>query len=249
MSIPSFFIREFTTDPILFLCDHASNRVPDCVGNGSLGLPESDMGRHIAFDIGVKGTTTRLAAKMGGTTIFSNFSRLVIDPNRAEDDPTLLMRLYDGTLIPQNRHADTTEIERRLEAFHRPYHNAITATLDRFEASATPIIVSVHSFTPQLRGRAKRPWHIGVLSAEDRRLADPLIARLEAEPDICVGDNEPYVGKLEGDCMARHGIDRGLPHVLIEIRNDLIETEMGQSEWAGILAPILSDVFSEFKSR
>ncbi len=235
------------TTSLVFLCDHASNRVPPCVGEGSLGLPKEDMERHIAFDIGARGVTLELARLMGGASILSRFSRLVIDPNRGEDDPTLLMRLYDGTIIPGNRHADDAEIERRLDQFHRPYHQAIGETLDAMEED--PIIVSIHSFTPKLRGRADRPWHIGVLSADDRRIADPLLERLKAEPDICVGDNEPYVGKLEGDCMSQHGLDRGLPHVLIEIRNDLIEDPRGEQLWAAKLAPILDDVFKEFRQK
>jgi predicted N-formylglutamate amidohydrolase len=111
-----------------------------------------------------------------------------------------------------------------------------------------PIIVSIHSFTPQLQGKPKRPWHLGVLSADDRRIADLLLARLERE-DICVGDNEPYVGKLEGDCMTQHGINRGLPHVLIEIRNDLIADTAKEKLWAGRLAPILSDVFDAYYTK
>jgi len=232
---------------LLFLCDHASNRVPPCVGGGSLGLPASDMERHIAYDVGARGVTLELTKLMGGIAILSRFSRLVIDPNRAEDDPTLLMRLYDGTIIPQNRHADDAEIARRLDAFHRPYHSEIRNSLDTMDQS--PIIISIHSFTPKLRRRSDRPWHIGVLSADDRRIADPLLERLEQEPDICVGDNEPYVGKLEGDCMSQHGIDRGLPHVLIEIRNDLIENAEGEQQWAAKLATILSDVFNEFREK
>lgn len=235
------------TTPLLFLCDHASNEVPPCVGGGSLGLPETDMERHIAFDIGARGVTLELTKRMGGISILSRFSRLVIDPNRAEDDPTLLMRLYDGTIIPENRHAGEAEIERRLNKFHRPYHAAIRDSLDAMEER--PIVVSIHSFTPKLRGRADRPWHIGVLSADDRRIADPLLERLDHEPDICVGDNEPYSGKLAGDCMSQHGIDRGLPHVLIEIRNDLIADAKGQQLWAGKLATILADVFKAFREK
>jgi len=232
---------------LLFLCDHASNRVPQTVSGGSLGLPDSDMARHIAFDIGARGVTTKLVELLGGTAILSRFSRLVIDPNRAEDDPTLLMKLYDGTIIPANRDADQEELNRRLNAFHRPYHQEIARTLDAMEDE--PILISIHSFSPQLQGKPKRPWHIGVLSADDRRLADPLLERLAQETDLCVGDNEPYVGKLEGDCMTQHGINRGNPHVLIEIRNDLIADTAGEVAWAERLAPILRDVFDEYRSK
>lgn len=222
---------------MVLLCDHASNHVPACVGGGSLGLPGADMERHIAYDIGARGVTAKLTEALDAAAVLSRFSRLVIDPNRGADDPTLLMRLYDGTLIPENRHADADEIARRKAAFYDPYHGAVA---DLIDGTPDPVLISVHSFSPQLRGRAPRPWHIGILSADDRRLADPLLALLAAERDLVVGDNEPYVGSLKGDCMDRHGLQRGLPHVLIEIRNDLIETEAGQAQWAERLAPILT---------
>lgn len=234
--------------PILIFCDHASNFVPPSVGGGSLGLPDADMNRHIAYDVGAQGVSLRLADLLKGQAIFSCFSRLVIDPNRGEDDPTLVMKLYDGTIIPANRHVDAAEVERRLDAFHRPYHKAAAAMLDTMIAQSrrTPIIVSIHSFTPQFKGRPLRPWHIGLLTAEDRRLAEPLLDRLAQEPDLIVGDNEPYHGKLEGDCMATHGIARGLPHILIELRNDLITAEADQIAWADRLAPMLMEVFTDF---
>ena len=230
---------------ILLICDHAANTVPDCVGGGSLGLSAADMNRHIAFDIGARGVTLAMADILSAPAILSRFSRLVIDPNRGEDDPTLVMRLYDGTLIPANRHADATEITRRKTAFHRPYHQALADTIGGMQADGIdPVLVSIHTFTPQLRGRPPRPWHIGILSADDRRVADPLLARLGSEPDIVVGDNEPYVGKLTGDCMDQHGLQRGLAHVLIEIRNDLVETSVGQQKWAAVLSRALLDVIA-----
>ncbi|UWQ22322.1 N-formylglutamate amidohydrolase [Jannaschia sp. W003] len=217
-------------------CDHASNRVPPCTGGGSLGLAPSDMGRHIAWDVGAAGVTDALAEALGGTAVRSDFSRLVIDPNRGEDDPTLLMRLYDGTVIPANRHADAAERERRLAAFHRPYHRALERVLAERPA---PVVCSVHSFTPQLRGRPPRPWQVGVLFAGDRRLADPLILRLQSEPDLVVGVNEPYGGDLPGDAMDRHALRHGRLHVLIELRSDLISDGAGQRAWAQRLAPHL----------
>ena len=216
-------------------CDHASPRVPPEVAGGDLGLPPADMARHIAYDVGAAGVTVALAEILGAPAILSDFSRLVIDPNRGEDDPTLLMRLYDGTIIPANRHADAAERARRLDLLHRPYHAALGGLMARPGA----ILLAVHSFTPRLRGRAPRPWHVGVLSAWDRRLADPLLARLGAEPDLCVGDNEPYAGHLPGDSVDRHALAHGRPNALVEIRNDLIAAPEGQREWAARLAPIL----------
>jgi len=220
---------------LVLVCDHASNAEPPGV---ALGLPAAEMARHIAWDVGARGVTLGLAARLGAGAVLTRYSRLVIDPNRGEDDPTLVMRLCDGTIIPGNRGVDAAEVARRLEAYHRPYHRAIDAALDAERAAGrAPALVSIHSFTPQFRGRAWRPWQVGLLWDRDDRLVAPLMARLAAEPDLVVGDNEPYTGRLTGDCMWRHGTRRAIPHVLIEIRNDLIATAEGQAAWAARLAP------------
>jgi predicted N-formylglutamate amidohydrolase len=219
-------------------CDHASNCVPPDVADGDLGLPAEDMARHIAYDVGALGTALALGDALGAPVVASTFSRLVIDPNRGEDDPTLVMQIYDGSTIPANRGVHPSEVERRLALFHRPYHE----TLDRvLAAREDPLIVSIHSFTPQFAGRPVRPWHVGVLSADDRRMADPLIARLRMEDDLCVGDNEPYNGHLPGDALDRHAIQAGRKHVLIEVRNDLIEAPEQQDVWGRRLARVLEE--------
>jgi predicted N-formylglutamate amidohydrolase len=221
----------------LVTCDHASNRVPGEIGGGSLGLCGTEMGRHIAYDIGAAGVTRHLAELLGGPAILSRFSRLVIDPNRGEDDPTLIMRLYDGTVVPGNRHLDEAERTRRLETYHRPYHAAYAELAAR---RTDTIIVAIHSFTPRLNGRSPRPWHIGILHADwDQRLSRPLLELLRAEPDLCVGDNQPYAGHLPGDAIDRHALIPGRPNALIELRHDLIADAAGQRAWAERLAPLL----------
>lgn len=217
-------------------CDHASNRVPDDVAGGDLGVPPEDMHRHIAYDVGALGVSRAMGAALDAPVVASKFSRLVIDPNRGEDDPTLLMQVYDGSIIPANRGVPEAELERRLNRFHRPYHLALAEVIAQ---RADPIIVAVHSFTAQLRGRDPRPWHVSVLYAGDTRLAYPLLARLQDEKDLCVGDNEPYSGHLPGDALDRHGVDPGRLHVLIEVRNDLIETPEDQETWGLRLAHLL----------
>lgn len=234
---------------VLVLCDHATNRVPASVNGGDLGLPPEELERHIAYDIGARGLALELARRLDAPALLTRFSRLVIDPNRGEDDPTLVMMLYDGTVIPANRHADEAEITRRLDLFHRPYHAAITARIDAMIAEGRPpALISIHSYTPRLRGRPPRPWHIAVLWDKDGRIALPLMERLRAAPDLwpdlCVGDNEPYHGELEGDTMYMHGTSRGLPHVLIELRQDLIAAPADQALWAARLAPILAEVIA-----
>ena len=225
---------------LILLCDHARNAVPPEIGD--LGLPALDMGRHIAWDVGARGVTLGLAARLGAGAVLSTYSRLVIDPNRSEDDPTLVMRIYDGSIIPANRHIDQTEIERRKHAYHRPYHAAIREAIDEIaEVGGKPVLVSMHSFTPRFKGRSQRPWHVGLLWDRDDRLLRPLLARLQTEEGLVVGDNEPYSGQLQGDCLWTHGTSRGLPHVLIEIRNDLIETPDDQADWAARLAPMIRE--------
>jgi predicted N-formylglutamate amidohydrolase len=227
----------------LLTCDHATNQVPDWVNGGDLGLPEAEMGRHIAYDIGAAGLTRALARALEAPAILSCFSRLVIDPNRGEDDPTLLMKLYDGTIIPANRHAGPAELAARLDRLYHPYHTALAALAGR---RPDTVICAIHSFTHQLRGRPPRPWQIGILYSHlDDRLAAPLIARLSTEPDLTVGDNEPYAGHLPGDAIDRHALRTGRPNVLIEVRQDLIRTGDGQEAWATRLAPILQSVLAE----
>lgn len=224
----------------LVSCDHATNIVPDWVHGGDLGLPEADMARHIAFDIGAEGVTRKLSKALNSPAILSRFSRLVCDPNRGEDDPTIMMRLYDGTIIPANRNADAAEIEERLQRLYRPYHAAYADLANKI---SNPVICAVHSFTPRLRGRHPRPWEIGILYADDKRLAEPFLEACRAQ-GWCTGDNEPYAGHLPGDAVDRHALQHGRPNVLIELRQDLIEDEAGQTLWAERLAPILTDVLA-----
>ena len=224
---------------LLFLCDHASNAVPE--GLDLLGLTEADYARHIAYDIGAADLTKALAELFKAPALLARWSRLLIDLNRGSDDPTVVMKLSDGRVIPGNRDLDRRGIEDRIRRFHAPYHAAIaTAIRDAASTGIVPILVSMHSFTPNWRGHA-RPWHIGVLWDRDGRLAMPLLERLRREPDITVGDNEPYSGELENDTLYRHGTMNGLPHVLIEVRQDLIGDKAGIERWAARLKGVLDD--------
>jgi predicted N-formylglutamate amidohydrolase len=224
---------------LVLIADHASNHVPADLGD--LGLPPSEFARHIAFDIGVAPLTRALAARLGVPAVLSHFSRLVIDPNRGDDDPTLVMRLSDGAVVPGNAHLDRAGRQARIERFWRPYDAAVTTTIDAaFAAGRPPILFSLHSFTPIWRG-VPRPWHCGVLWDADPRLPEFLLARLRADPTLVVGDNEPYDGALEGDTMYRHGTRRGLVHAILEVRQDLIGDAPGVDAWADRLEPILRE--------
>jgi len=230
-------VGEAGNSQMVISCDHASNRVPDEVNNGSLGLDEEDMARHIAYDVGAAGVSRHLSRLLDAPLIMSRFSRLVIDPNRGEDDPTLVMQLYDGTIIPANRALSETQLTARIVNLYRPYHTAFAKLM---AARANPILIAVHSFTAQLEGRPKRPWHVGVLFANDQRLSTPMLAALRDQEDICVGENEPYGGHLPGDSVERHALLQNHPNILIELRNDLIRTDAQQRHWAERLAPLIT---------
>jgi predicted N-formylglutamate amidohydrolase len=219
--------------PLLFLCDHASNALPE--GYGTLGLEPGLFATHIARDIGAGEVTRALSAAYGAPAVLARWSRLLIDLNRGEDDPTLVMKLSDGSIVPGNARADAAEVAHRIARFHAPYHAAIARTIDAL--GGVPVLVSVHSFTPVWKG-VRRPWEIGVLWDRDGRLARPLIAEC-AKAGFTVGDNEPYSGELENDTLYRHATLRGLPHVLIEIRQDLIADDAAAQTFAARLKPIL----------
>jgi predicted N-formylglutamate amidohydrolase len=228
---------------VLLVCDHAANAFP--AGLGTLGVPAVELERHIAYDIGAAAVTRALSSKLSAPAVLTHFSRLLIDPNRGLDDPTLIMRLSDGAIIPGNRHLDAQERERRIRLYYAPYHQAIDRTLDAcLSMGMPPAILSIHTFTEAWKG-VPRPWHAGVLWDRDDRLARPLIAALEAEGDLVVGDNQPYTGRLEGDCMWQHGTMRGIAHAIVEIRQDLVRDAAGQDAWAARLARIMTSLLSD----
>jgi predicted N-formylglutamate amidohydrolase len=226
---------------LVLLADHARRDLPD--EYGSLGLPASEFERHIAYDIGVETVTRKLAALTGAPGVIANYSRLLIDPNRGEDDPTLIRQLYDGTIIPGNYPMAPEERERRLDHYYRPYHDAVGAMVASVAAASgrAPLIFSVHSFTPVMQGHV-RPWHVGVLWDRDDRVARPLIDTLAKDATLIVGDNEPYDGALRGDTMFKHAIVNGFAHALIEIRQDLIAEEACAEAWAARLAPVVDAI-------
>jgi predicted N-formylglutamate amidohydrolase len=246
---PAYEIANAGATPhLIFVCDHASNAVPP--EYGALGLEPGLFRRHIAYDIGAADVTRAMAQAFGAPAVLGVYSRLLIDLNRGADDPTLVMKLSDGAIIPGNAKADHAEVVNRTRRFYRPYHDTIEAEIARARAQGiVPVIVSIHSFTPEWRGR-QRPWQVGVLwSSKDRRLSDLVLAELVRQGDLTVGDNQPYTGELEGDCMAQHALAHGLAHVLIEIRQDLIETAAGAAAWAARLTPILHASLARLHSR
>lgn len=236
---PAFEVIEGRNDlGLLLLADHATNRLPPEYGD--LGLDPAAFRRHIAYDIGIEPLTRLLSAMLGAPAVMSCFSRLLIDPNRGEDDPTLIMKISDGAIVPGNYPMARQEADHRLNHFHRPYHAAVSDAIAAIENATgqAPLVISLHSFTPIWKS-AVRPWHAGILWDSDPRVARPLIDAIGALPGIVCGDNEPYDGALRGDTMYRHCMIRGIPHALIEIRQDLIAEEEGVAQWAARLVPIL----------
>ncbi len=218
---------------IICICDHASNVVPNFWGKKGLGINRSEMERHIAYDLGAKNLTKALSKLLNGPAILSNFSRLVIDPNRGKNDPTLIMKLYDGTIIPENREVSEIEKLRRVNEYYDPYHNAVQTVID---SRKHPIIISIHSFTPKLKNGHRRPWELGVLHTIDRRLSSDLLVELRKDKALCIGDNLPYSGDLPGDTLDQHCIPSNHLHALIELRNDLLASETLINHWANYLA-------------
>lgn len=222
---------------LILLCDHAAARLPPEYGD--LGLPAGEFARHIAYDIGARDLTLGLAARLKAPAVLSRFSRLLIDINRGMDDPTLIMRLSDGAVVPGNRDVDEDERARRITRFHRPYHDAVRAAIAAVQARGqVPFLLSMHSFTPVWRGWP-RPWHVGILWDRGAREARALIDGFAAQGDLVVGDNEPYHGALVGDTLHTHGTLTGLPHALIEVRQDLIADKSGVDEWVERVAKVI----------
>jgi predicted N-formylglutamate amidohydrolase len=224
------------SDPLklLLLCDHASNAVPPEL-NG-LGLADEHFVKHIAIDIGAAEVTRGLAARLGVAAVLAPYSRLVLDCNRHPDAADLIPEMSDGIVILGNANLSPALRMRRIEQFHAPFHAAVTEAVERLQS---PVIVSIHSYTPVMRG-APRPWQAGILWNQDERLARRLINALSAEAGMLIGDNEPYSGKSLYYTLDTHAGARGLLHAGIEIRQDLISTPEGVGQWVERLAKILS---------
>jgi predicted N-formylglutamate amidohydrolase len=217
----------------VLVCDHASNRIPRRLG--TLGLDAGALHEHIAWDRGAADVAGRLSELLDAPLVSSGYSRLVIDCNRPLESPESIPVGTGGVRVPGNRALADRERALRVDALFRPYHRAITEVLDR-RAGTPSLLLSIHSFAPVFAGRS-RPWSIGLASGRDRRLAVLLLETLGNDPSLVVGDNEPYdVDDAIDYTIPSHGERRGLPHVLIEIRQDELETPAAAHAWAARLA-------------
>jgi len=221
--------------PFVIVCDHASNRIPE--EYKSFGFADDALQTHIAWDPGALAVARLLSARLDAPLLWPDVSRLVIDCNRAPDASSLIVVASEGRKVEANRDLSEDERSRRLKRIHTPYHVAIDACLKRRLASRrTTTLIAIHSFTPVYLGRG-RPWQIGIVFGDDRRLANLIIRELKTDPALSVGINEPYSPADQVYyTVERHAGSLGLPAAMIEIRNDEIGDDAGQLNWADRLA-------------
>ena len=234
--------------PFLLTSDHYGRAIPRRLGD--LGVPESELTRHIAWDIGIAGVASALSKHLDAHLIAQRYSRLVIDCNRPPAAASSIPRISDATVIPGNEDLARDAAEARRQAIFDPYHRRIAEVIDRRLRENIPtVLVSLHSFTPVYAGIA-RPWHIGTLYQRDTRLPPLLLKLLRAEPGLVVGDNEPYAVSDETDyTIPVHGETRGLMNSGIEIRQDLIADPAGQQQWADRLACIFNEIETTLRAQ
>ena len=244
---PPFVVeRAQGRSPFFLTADHAGKLLPRKLGD--LGLDAKERGRHIAWDIGIAEVSRRVAVQLDAFLILQTYSRLVIDCNRSPEADSSIVTVSELTTIPGNQNLSRLERERRVEEIFTPYHDRIVAELDRRASSGLPtVLIAMHSFTPAFKGTA-RPWHVGVLYNRDRRFAGIVLDLLRA--DLVVGDNEPYSVSDESDyTIPVHGERRGLPHVELEIRQDLIADADGQKAWADRLSRLLPQAYDRLLAQ
>jgi predicted N-formylglutamate amidohydrolase len=228
--------------PFLIVADHAGNSLPRVLGR--LGIPETELGRHIAWDIGIDAVSRLVADELDATLVAQNYSRLVIDCNRRPGSETSIPEISEFTAVPGNMGLSEEQKAARVREIFWPYHDRIKTELDRKRHAGRPVaLIAMHSFTPVFMGAA-RPWHAGVLYNRDPRFAHLLGALLKREEGLVVGDNEPYCVTDASDyTIPVHGEGRGLHHVAIEVRQDLIDDDKGRRTWGRLLARLLPHAY------
>jgi predicted N-formylglutamate amidohydrolase len=240
--------NEAGRSPFLLTCDHYGRLIPRRLGD--LGLPESQLVRHIAWDIGIAGVAETLSKYLDAHLVAQRYSRLVIDCNRPPHVASSIPIISEATTIPGNEGLSREAARTRRAQIFEPYHRRIDAVIDQRLAAGQPtVLVSLHSFTPVYAGIA-RPWHVGTLYHRDGKLPPLLLKLFRAEADLVVGDNEPYAVSDETDyTIPVHGEARGLMNSGIEIRQDLIGDPSGQQQWADRLARIFAEIETTLRAE
>ncbi|MBT3926268.1 MAG: N-formylglutamate amidohydrolase [Rhodospirillaceae bacterium] len=234
---------------LLLICDHASCAIPEALDN--LGIAEETLRDHIGWDIGAAAVTRRLAQLLDAPALLAGYSRLLIDCNRPAAAPDLVPPLADGRPVPGNQNMSGADIAARREAFFEPYHAEIRAALEVFSAAGRiPILAAIHSFTPAMTSDDEaRPWQVSICWDRDGRVALPMLAALKAE-GLCVGENEPYgFDPLSDFAIPEYGLKRGLPHILVEIRNDQVRSDADIETWSERLAGQLTAAMNDPKAQ
>lgn len=234
--------------PFLLTCDHYGRLIPRMLGD--LGVPADELTRHIAWDIGIAGVAEGVSRQLDAHLIVQRYSRLVIDCNRPPGVASSIPLISEATAIPGNENLSPEAAQLRRSQIFDPYHRRIDEIIDRRLRDGRPtVLVSLHSFTPVYAGEA-RPWHIGTLYHRDTHLPPRLLKLLRAEPDLVVGDNEPYaVSDATDYTIPVHGERRGLMNTGIEIRQDLISDQAGETAWADRLARILAEIETALRAE
>ena len=210
--------------PLLFCCDHASNLIPKKYNK--LGLDKTVLNSHIAFDIGAKKLTKVLSKRFNTSAILGKYSRLLIDLNREENHKNLIPENSDGVIVPSNINLTTKDYQYRINQFHNPYHTKLSYELQKMDKLffCKTALICIHSFTPLLKNKIKRPWEIGLLYRKDESLYKPIIHSLKMNNSFKIGKNKPYSGFDDVNyTMTTHGEKSKRPFISIEIRNDIFE--------------------------
>jgi predicted N-formylglutamate amidohydrolase len=241
---PYMTYNDHGSAPVVLVADHASPYFP--AGMNQLGLADWVLEQHVSWDIGSDQLARHLADELDAQLVLAGFSRLIVDPNRQPDDPSAFPEISDGIAIPGNIGIGAREKALRIRCFFKPYHDAITDRINAFLARGiAPAVIAVHTCTPVF-DRVVRPWHIGIMWDKDPRIPQPLIEYFRQREDICIGDNEPYSGSHPHDfTIDYHAEPGGLPHVGIEVRQDLVADDSGARQWAETLAQGLRGILAD----
>ena len=235
-------INKNSSSNLVILCDHACNNIDDKIAKDNLNLSTKDLNRHIAYDVGALEISKVLSKELNSTLIFTKFSRLLIDPNRSPEDPTSIMRFYDKTLIKGNNNLSKKDKELRIKTLYLPYHKIISKTLDdKINNGMTPKVISVHSFSKQLKENKVRPWDIGILWNEKNMFSVNIYEGLKKNKDLTIGINEPYDGKLPGSTIDKHCKINGYDHVILEFRNDHLKKMNIVEKWGKLVSNIIKE--------
>lgn len=240
MTAPFHIIDGDPKSGLFVFGDHASNFIPEHYN--SLGLGEEDLTRHIAWDIGTEGLIRGICANLRAPGLLAGFSRLLIDSNRPSNFDTAIPEFSDGTEIPGNQDVSEEARQLRIDTYYTPYHEQLSSALNALD---TPLVLSVHSFTPKPHEGAERTLDIGLLVKYDVQTAERFADALATlAPHLSVAMNEPYSAHDLNHTIDEHVAPRALPHLAIEIRQDHLDTDWGVTKMVTLVTDVLKKVMT-----